>query len=160
MQPIATIAHSETKEDPELQNLLDLLEVDSTFYNFPETEVGGSGPLESPENNPPCTNPPSPRPNFNFLGNMVANRPCLAADAIAVPSSQHPLPKHPEKLLPRFDPDNDVTPEDYIKQFMISLRLMDVKHEDVVCTLFPYTFVGRASTWFCNLAVGSIASWQ
>jgi hypothetical protein len=43
---------------------------------------------------------------------------------------------------------------------MLSLRLMDVQHEDVVCRLFPYTFVGQASTWFFSLAVGFIASWQ
>ena len=37
---------------------------------------------------------------------------------------------------------------------------MDVQHEDVVCRLFPYTFVGQFSTWFFSLAAGSIASWQ
>ena len=57
---------------------------------------------------------------------MVANRLWLATDSIAVPGAQHPLPKHPEKLLPKFYPDNDVSPEDHIKQFMLSLRLMDV----------------------------------
>ena len=79
---------------------------------------------------------------------MAANRPWLAADIIAVPGVQHPLPKHLEKLLPKFDPDNDVTPEDHIKQFMLFLRLLDDQHEDVICRLFPYTFVGQASPWF------------
>ena len=41
---------------------------------------------------------------------MLYNQPWLASDAIVVPSSQHPLPKHPKKLLPKFDPDNDVLP--------------------------------------------------
>jgi hypothetical protein len=36
---------------------------------------------------------------------------------------------------------------------------MDVQHEDVVCILFPYTFVAQASTWFFSLVVRSI-SWQ
>ena len=81
-------------------------------------------------------------------------------NAIVVPGAQHPLPKHPEKLLPKFDHDNDVTLEDHIKQFMLSLRLKNVQHDDVVCRLFPYTFVGQASTWFFSLAVGSIASWK
>ena len=49
-------------------------------------------------------------------------------------------------------------PEDHIKQFMFSLRLMDVQHESVICRLFPYTFVAQASTWFFSLATGSIAS--
>ena len=133
--------------------------MESTFQDFPETEAGGYGPPEPPENNPTCTNPPSPRPNFIFLTTMSANRPWLATDAVAVPRIIHPLPKHTEKLLPKFDPDNDVSPEDHIKQFMIFLRLLDVHHEYVVCRLFPYTFVGQASTWFFSLAVGSIVSW-
>ena len=81
-------------------------------------------------------------------------------DSIVVPSAQHPLLKHPKNILPIFDPDKNATPKDHIKQFMLSLRLMDVKHEDMVCRLFQYNFVGQASTWFFNLAVGSIASWQ
>ena len=89
---------------------------------------------------------------------METNRPWLATYFIVVSGAHHPLPKDHEKLLPNFDPDNDVTPEDHIKQFMLSLRLMDVQHEDLVCGLFPYTFVGKASTWFFSLTVGSITS--
>ena len=73
---------------------------------------------------------------------MVTNRPWFIVDVVMVPRAQHPLPKHHEKLLPKFDLDNDVSPEDHIKPFMISLRLMEVQHENVVCSLFPYTFVG------------------
>ena len=43
---------------------------------------------------------------------------------------------------------------------MSSVIILDVQHEDVVCRLFPYTFVCKASTWFFSLAAGSIASWQ
>ena len=68
---------------------------------------------------------------------MAANRPWLVVYDIVLLGIQHPLPKHPEKLLPKFDPNNDVTLKDHIKQFMLSLRLMDVQHEDVVCRLFP-----------------------
>ena len=50
--------------------------------------------------------------------------------------------------------------EDHIKQFMLSLRLMDVQLEYVVCSSFLYTFVSKASTWFFSLTVGSIISWQ
>ena len=91
---------------------------------------------------------------------MSGNRPWLAVDAIAVLRAQHPLPKHPEKLLLKFDPNNNVSPEDHIKQFMLSIRLLGVQHEDVVCRLFPYTFVDQASTWLFSLTTGSIASWQ
>lgn len=134
--------------------------MDSTFYDFLEVEVGGYGPLEPPQINHHCTNPPYPRTKFNFLSYMATNRPWLAMDAIAVPSAQHPLPKHLEKVLPKFYLDNGVTTKDHIKQCMIYLRLMDVQHEDVVCRLFPYTFVGQAFTWFLSLTTWSIESWE
>ena len=45
---------------------------------------------------------------------MAANRPWLAMDTIVVHGIQRPLPKQPEKFLPKYDPDNDVTPKDHI----------------------------------------------
>ena len=158
-QLITTIDHSKSKEDLEFQNLLDFLEGDSTFYNFLEAQAGGFGPPNPLDTNTPCTNTTSPRSNFNFIANMEASRPWLVVDAIAVPSSQHPSPKHFEKLLCKFDLKSDVSPEDHIKQFMLSLRLMDVQHEDVVCRLFLYTFICKAYTWFFSLTIGSITSW-
>ena len=155
--PIATIEH---QEDTEFPNFHNFLEGDSNYQDFPKVEEGGSRPPESPEKNTTCANPTSPRPNFSFLATMAANRPWLAADVVVVLRAQHPLPKHPEKLLPKFDLDNDIKPKDHIKQFMLYLRLLDVQHEDVVCRLFPYIFVGQASTWFFSQAPISIASWQ
>ena len=134
--------------------------MDSTYQDFPEVEEGGSRTPEPPENNTTCANPPSPRPNLSFLATMAANIPWLDVDAISILGAQHPLPKHPEKLLLKFDHDNNVTPEDHIKQLLLSLRLLCVQHEDLVCRLFPYTFVAQASTWFFSLFVGSLASWQ
>ena len=84
--------------------------MDSTFHDFPEAEEGGFGPPGPPKTNPTCTNPPYPRTNFSFLDTMASNRPWLTMDVVAVLGAQHPLPKHPEKLLPKFDPDNDITP--------------------------------------------------
>ena len=66
-QPIIDIAHSKTFEDP-----LDF-QGDSTFFNFSETQVGGSGPPEPPETNPPLGSIPSPQSNFTFRGNMASN---------------------------------------------------------------------------------------
>ena len=67
---------------------------------------------------------------------MAANRPWLDVDAIVVPGAQYPLPKHPETILQKFDPDNDVTPRDHIKQFILSLGVMNVQNEYVFCILF------------------------
>jgi hypothetical protein len=75
-------------------------------------------------------------------------RPWLDQDAVSVPGPQHPLPKHPEKWLPKFDPDSKQIVEYHIKKFMLAIRLRNVEHEDVVCRLFPYTFEGNASTWY------------
>ena len=50
--------------------------------------------------------------------------------------------------------------EDHIKTFMQTIKLRNVIHEYVVCRLFPYTFEGKASTWYFSLEVGSIPSWD
>ena len=44
------------------------------------------------------------------------SRPWLDQDVVAVPGPQHPLPKHPEKWLPKFDPDSKQSTEDHIKK--------------------------------------------
>ena len=90
------------------------------------------------------------KPNFNFGASMAANRPWLVVDAIFVHGSQHPLPKHPEKILPKFDLDGDVLLENRIKKFTLSLILMNVEHHDVVCEFFAYNLIGKAPTWFFN----------
>jgi hypothetical protein len=87
------------------------------------------------------------------------NQPWLARDALEIPGWVHNLPRHPEKLLPKFDPETSGLPEDHIKKFILAIRLMNVQHEDVVCRIFPYTFENSASTWYFNLPVGSITSW-
>ena len=132
----------------------------SSFYDFSNAQAGCSRHLVPPEANPPCTTIPSLRINFNFGANMASNRPWLVVDAIAVLCARYPLPKHPQKLLWNIDLDNDVLPEDHIKQFMLSLRLMNVNHEAIMCILFLYTLVGKASTWFFSLAQRSITYWQ
>jgi hypothetical protein len=85
-------------------------EEDPTFFDFPETQGGGSEPPEPPEINPPLSSIPSPRLNFTFGGSMTANQTWLTINALAIPGPQNPLPKHPEKLFPKFDPDNDILP--------------------------------------------------
>jgi hypothetical protein len=59
-------------------------------------------------------------------------RPWLDQDVVVVPGPQHPLPKHPEKWLPKFDPYLKQSTEDHIKKFMLVVRLVSVKHEDLV----------------------------
>jgi hypothetical protein len=37
---------------------------------------------------------------------------------------------------------------------------MNFQHEDIVCSIFPYTFENSSSMWYFNLPVGSITSWM
>ena len=69
---------------------------------------------------------------------MAANQPWLAINSLAIPGPQNPIPKHLEKLLPKFDPNNDILPEDHINKFMLALNLMNVQHEDVVSRLLYF----------------------
>jgi hypothetical protein len=43
---------------------------------------------------------------------------------------------------------------------MDALNLMNVKHEDVFCRLFPHTLQGKTTKWFFNLSPRSITHWQ
>jgi hypothetical protein len=138
--------------------------------------VGGSGIPPSPPPSPPPSSPSSSggdsssdegkppsrpsTPNSPMENQNNPARPWLDQDAVAVPGAQHPLPKHPEKWLPKFDPDSKQIAEDHIKKFMLVVRLRNVEHEDVVCRLFPYTFEGNASTWYFAQQPHTILSWE
>lgn len=91
-------------------------------------------------------------------GNVNANIPWLDQDVVVVPGLQHALPEHPEKILPNFSPDRKDYTDDHINTFMLVVKLMNVKFECIVCGLFPYTFEGRASTWYFPLAQCSITT--
>jgi hypothetical protein len=76
--------------------------------------------------------------------------------SLQIPGSVHNIPRHPEKLLPKFDPETSRLLEDHIKKFILAMRLMTVQYEDIVCIMFPYTFENSASTWYFNRSIGSI----
>jgi hypothetical protein len=76
--------------------------------------------------------PPTPMEN-----QKNPTRPWLDQDVMVVPRHQNPLPKHPEKWLPKFDLDSKQSVEYHIKKFMLAIRLRSVENEDVVCRLFP-----------------------
>ena len=138
-QPITKISHSETSQDPEFWDLMYFQEEYPTFFDFPKTQEGGYGPPKPPKTSPPLASIPSPQLNFTFGGSMASNQPWLVINALSIPGPHNPLSKHPEKPLPKFDPDNDIEPEDHMNKFMLSLNLINVQHEDVVCRLFCFT---------------------
>jgi hypothetical protein len=84
--------------------------------------------------------------------NQQNNQPWMVPDVIVVPRAIHQLPKHPEKFLPKFEPDKNDFAIDHIKNFKLTIRLMDVEHDDSIYRLFPYTFENKYSTWYVSLA--------
>jgi hypothetical protein len=108
----------------------------------PSSPSSSGGDSSSNEGNPP-SQPSTPMANQNNPA-----RPWLDRDVVTIPGAQHPLPKHLEKWIPKFDPDSKQIAEDHIKKFMLAIRLRNVEHEDIDCRLFPYTFEGNASTWY------------
>jgi hypothetical protein len=123
----------------------------------PSSPSSSGGDSSSDEGKPPSqpSTPNSPMENQNNPA-----RPWLDQDVVVVPGAQHPLPKHLEKWLPKFDPDSKQIAEDHIKKFMLAIRLRNIEHEDVVCRLFPYTFEGNASTWYFSQQPHTIVSWE
>jgi hypothetical protein len=67
---------------------------------------------------------------------------------------------HPEKWLPKFNPDAGIQADEHINNFMLSVNLKGVTEEDVVVRLFPYTLQGSAGSWYFSLPSGSITSWN
>ena len=112
---------------------------DYTSFNFPEIEAGGSRPPEPPKTYPPLDSIPSPQLNFTFGGSMTTNQRWLTINPLAISGPQNTLPNNPNKLLPKFDPDDDILPKTHIDKFMLAMSIMNVKHEDVVCRLFCLT---------------------
>jgi len=57
--------------------------------------------------------------------NQPNSQPWLSQDVVAFPGEIHPLPKHIEKFLPKFDHDKKDLVEDHIKKFMLHGRLLN-----------------------------------
>jgi hypothetical protein len=65
--------------------------------------------------------------NNEEMGNQPQyNQPWLPKDSLAILGWVHNLPRHPEKVLPKFDPETSGFHEDHIKKFILAVRLMNV----------------------------------
>ena len=72
--------------------------------------------------------------------NNPPTRPWLVLNVMVVSGDVHDLPKHPKKLLPKFDPNKNEPPKYHMKKFTLTPRIMNTQHEDVVCKRFQYRF--------------------
>jgi hypothetical protein len=75
--------------------------------------------------------------------------------ALNLASEVHETPRKFDRLLPKFDLDKPVSPEDYINNLFLAIHLLGIQHEDAVCRLFPYTLSGKAFTWYFILPDGN-----
>ena len=80
--------------------------------------------------------------------------------AVLMPPLLSQIPAHPEKWLPKFNPEAGMLAEEHINNFMLSVNLNEVTNEDAVVRLFPYTMKGTAGSWYFSLPSGSITSWD
>ena len=111
-----------------MENLEELVDLSIQEIVQPIDQLG----LESPAASVFMQSPPPYPPQI-----MVAfNQPTWKARTpLNLAAPLHDLPKHP-----KFDPRKGVSAEDHLKSFYLSLNLLNVEYENVVCKLFQYTF--------------------
>ena len=84
----------------------------------------------------------------------------MAQSPLGIQGPLHDMPWHPEKHLPKFDPEKGTLAEDHINNFYLSLYMMRVQYDDIACRLFPHTLENKAATWYRSLPIASIPSWE
>ena len=110
-----------------------------------EEPLEGSISKDSSRNNPKQNQQDSSSGNMpNENENENGNIPWLSQHVVFVQGDVHPLPKHPENFLSKFFPDRKESIDDPIKKSMpFVILILNVKHEDMVSILFPYTSEGN-----------------
>jgi len=128
-----------------------LLEVTANINRqaTPDQEVNNNMAGHIPIGNVPIGNQPPPPPPRWRAGNIIV-----------VPGQTHDLPRHLEKYITKFDLDRKNSAKEHLLRYKMKLETLQVEHEDVTCKLFSYSLEGKASSWFCNLAFGSITRWD
>ena len=79
---------------------------------------------------------------------------------VNMPAPLHALPKNPERWLPKFNPDERISAEEHIHNFMLAVNLNGVVEEYFVVISFPYTLKGFGGSWYFSLLARSINSWN
>ena len=90
----------------------------------------------------------------------MAQTPWNNPREVLMPAPLSQIPAHPEKWLPKFNPEAGMLAEEHINNFMLSINLNEVTNEDAVVRIFPYTLQGTAGPWYFLLPSGSITSWD
>lgn len=61
---------------------------------------------------------------------------------LALSGVLHKVPRHPEKLLTKYDLDKVAKEEDHLDKFYLHLQMLEVHFNDVTCRLFLCTLDG------------------
>ena len=137
-----------------MENLKELVDLSIQEIVQPLDQLGPESPTASVFSQYTPQSPPQ-----IMAGNV--NQPAWRARIpLNLATPLHDLPKHPERVLPKFDLGKGVSTEDHLKSFYLTLNILNVENEDVVCRIFPYTFEPKASSWYFSLqAINSKLGW-
>ena len=86
------------------------------------------------------------------MAGVIANQPnplpaWRARSPLNLTPPLHNLPRDFDKLLPKFDPEEKTAVVDHLQSFYLAVEgLRGREYEDVVCTLFPHTLKGAATS--------------
>jgi len=79
---------------------------------------------------------------------------------LVLPAILHYLPENYMKSLPKFTGEGDLTATEHIVCFYQFIDILGIEHEDVHMRLLVQTFEGQVRTWFKELPVDSIPSYN
>ena len=100
------------------------------------------------------------------MAHVNANQPnpppsWRARSPLSLAPPLHDLPQDFEKMLPKFDPSENILVGDHLQRFCLAIEGQRAReHEDVVCRLFPHTLKGAAASWYFSLSTNSITEWD
>ena len=66
----------------------------------------------------------------------MASRLWSNPGVIQMKAPLHPLPKHPERWLPKFNIDDGLLAEEHLHNYMLVINLSEVDEKDIVVRLF------------------------
>ena len=73
----------------------------------------------------------------SISSSAMAQMPWNNPGAVLMPAPLSQIPAHPEKWLPKFNPEAGMLAEQHINNFMLSINLNGVVNEDAVVRIFP-----------------------
>ncbi len=153
LSPSSSISTSSPRSQPSTPPLQIIVHQPIGTSTYPSQS---SGVIISSSSRPQGSSSPLPFVSKSVMAQSPWNNPGV----VLMPAPLSQLPTHPEKWLPKFNPEEGMLAEEYINNFMLSINLNGVTNEDVFICLFPYTLQGTARSWYFSLPYGSITSWD